>query len=73
MALHILSFSFLRAVDASLYIAMEKYAMFAVTCSEKFLDMYIDIITAENEIWASRHAEGKRYVRELQVSRLGHT
>jgi len=27
------------AVDTSLRIAMDKYAMFAVTCSEKFLDM----------------------------------
>jgi hypothetical protein len=33
---------------------MDKYAMFAVTCSEKFLDMYIDIIKAEREISACR-------------------
>ena len=61
------------AVDLVLHIKMDKYAMIAVTCSEKFLDKYTDIITAENRIWASRHAEGKRYIRELQVSWLVHT
>ncbi len=39
------------AVDASLHIAMDKYAMFAITCSHKFLDKYIEIITAENKVW----------------------
>jgi hypothetical protein len=58
------------AVNASLHIAMDKYAMFAVTCSEKFLDMYIDIIEAENDIWAAEHAKGNSYIRQLKVSWL---
>jgi len=43
----------ISAVDASLHIAMGKYAMFAVTCSHNsFLDMYLNIIEAENEPWS---------------------
>jgi len=58
----------ISAADASLHIAMEKYAMFAVTCSEKFLDMYIDIIEAENDIWVAVHTQGNAYIRQLKVS-----
>jgi len=60
----------ISAVDASLHIAMDKYAMFAVTCSEKFLDMYIDIVEAENDIWVAEHAQGNPYIRQLKVSWL---
>ena len=61
------------AVDPSLHTAMDKYAMFAVTCSHKFLDMYIDIIKAQNEIWVSHYAAGYSYVRKLKVRRIGRT
>ena len=60
------------AVDASLHIAMDKYAMFAVTCSEKFLDMYSNLIEAENDIWVAEYAEGNPYIRQLKVSWLSH-
>jgi hypothetical protein len=46
------------AVDPWLHSAMDKYAMFAVTCSYKYLDMYIDIIKAENEIWVTHREAG---------------
>jgi hypothetical protein len=54
-------------VDPWLHTAMDKYAMFAVTCSHKFLDMYIDIIKAENEIWVKSLEVGNSYVRKLKV------
>jgi hypothetical protein len=54
-------------VDPWLHTAMDKYAMFAVTCSHKYLDMYIDIIKAENEIWATHRAARVAYVRDLKV------
>jgi hypothetical protein len=55
------------AVDPWLHTAMDKYAMFAVTCSHKFLDMYIDIIKTQNEIWVAHHEAGDSYVRKLKV------
>jgi len=58
----------LSTVDASLHIAMDKYAMFAVTCSHNCLDKYIEITTAENEQWISHLANGKSYTRDLRVS-----
>jgi len=49
---------------------MDKYAMFAITCSHKFLDKYIEIITAENKKWQSQLAAGTGYIRALKVSWL---
>lgn len=63
------SHSVILAVDASLHVAMDKYAMICITCSEKFLDKYIKIITAENEAWESHLANhGEDYLRNLKVS-----
>ena len=44
--------------------------MFAITCSHKFLDKYIEIITAENDEWRSQFANGRSYTQELQLSWL---
>jgi len=72
VALHFLSHLLvISAVDASLHITMDKYAMLAITCSDKFLNMFIEIIAAENNEWLSRIAKGQRYMRELKVSWLG--
>lgn len=60
----------LANLDASLHNATDKYAMFAVTCSHEFLDLYIKHITSENEKWAALHSEGKVYTREPNVNRL---
>ena len=51
---------------------MDKSAIFAVTCSHKFLDMYIDIIKAENEVWLSHYERGEPYTR-MKASCLGPT
>jgi len=54
-------------MEMGLLIAMDKYAMFAVTCSHVFLDKYIDIIKAENDVWASHSERGIVYMRELKL------
>ena len=43
---------------------MDKYAMFAITCSENFLDKYIKLITAENEKWQTHFADGEIYAQK---------
>lgn len=56
--------SVIFTVDASLHVAMDKYAMFAITCSEDFLDKYIKLITAENEKWQTHFADGEIYAQK---------
>lgn len=57
----------LANVDAALHIAMDKYAMFAITCSHEFLDKYIAIITVENDRWLHEIEKGSMYIRKLKV------
>ena len=68
---YVLILVIILAVDPWLHSAMDKYAMFTVTCSHRYLDKYIDIIKAENEIWVTRRDAGIPYVRDLKVRWLG--
>ncbi len=63
VALHFLVLLIIPAVDALLHITMDKCAIFAIACSHKCLDDYIEIIAAENEVWLSHLAKGKCYTR----------
>jgi hypothetical protein len=56
------------AVDSRLHIAMDKFAMFAVTCTHATLDGLIEILEKENEAARERAEEGAGYLRNLKVT-----
>jgi hypothetical protein len=49
---------------------MDKFAMFAVTCTHATLDAMIEIIERENELVGRRRAGGVYYIRDLEVTVL---
>ena len=51
-----------------LHAAMDKFAMFAVTCSMTSLDALIELITTENLKVQQKRQEGSNYSRTINVS-----
>jgi hypothetical protein len=47
---------------------MDKFAMFAVTCTHATLDGLIEILEKENEAALERAEEGTGYTRNLKVA-----
>ena len=47
---------------------LDKYALFAVTCSLTTLDQLIDLVGAENAILQTEFDDGRVYTRRLVVS-----
>lgn len=56
------------AVDSRLHSAMDKFGMFAVTCTQATLDAFIEMVQKENEVARERAEEGTDYARNLKVN-----
>ncbi|KDR71111.1 hypothetical protein GALMADRAFT_229754 [Galerina marginata CBS 339.88] len=57
----------LTNLDPRLHSAMDKFAMFAVTCSQATLDALAEIIQKENKVARERAEEGTPYIRNLKI------
>ncbi|KAF9483394.1 hypothetical protein BDN70DRAFT_873902 [Pholiota conissans] len=60
----------LSNLDAGLHSAMDKFAMFAVTCTQATLDVLIKIIQRENEIEQQGFDDDRDYIRNLEITRV---